>query len=82
VQARLGNPFHWIQYQLEWIQTKKCNRLPKSFIDGNKLAVAHQQNGTEIGGSSFSAGQWNFFGYVSSGIVSNTVTVLANNATL
>jgi gliding motility-associated-like protein len=51
----------------------------KASPDGNKLAVAHQQNGTEIGGSSFSTGTIELFDFnVSSGIVSNTVTVLAN----
>lgn len=51
----------------------------KASPDGNKLVIAHNQNGNDPGGASFASGSIELFDFdVTSGIVSNVVTVLPN----
>lgn len=51
----------------------------KASPDGNKLAIAHNQNGVDPGGASFASGTIELFDFdVTSGIVSNVVTVMPN----
>ena len=51
----------------------------KASPDGNKLAIAHQQNGNQAGGTAFATGRIELFNFdIASGFVSNPFFILPN----